>query len=370
MFSPIYVVSPALLEGLLRFERARSVLEIVPVPIDWEQRVKLEVLSRRAVAAIRFYGNRVTVDDVARVVADDPGRDEKANEVAERLGMVIREVDLQIILNWINANKYKDQLGYLSLRFKQGGFGERDLRQINSLLMERIQDPNHLGVYRLKDEGEPISLGKFGPPLAVEVSYQIEDFFRWFETTPEKEVHPLIKAGICVWELVRIQPFVDMNVLTAVMFASMYLTGEGIDMRGVWSFEEELLKHREIFWMRLANVNQTSLDLTGWLEFFVGSVAESSLGAKNRLMMMVGDKPMFRSENGRAIALSERQIAIMEDLAIRTQTTIKEVRSILPSVSEDTILRDLKDLMDKRLVKKKGHTKGSRYVLGKVRYFK
>ena len=79
---------------------------------------------------------------------------------------------------------------------------------------------------------------------------------------------------------------------------------------------------------------------------------------------------MFRSENGRAIALSERQIAIMEDLAIRTQTTIKEVRSILPSVSEDTILRDLKDLMDKRLVKKKGHTKGSRYVLGKVRYFK
>jgi len=370
VFSPIYVISPALLDGLLRFEKARSVLEIVPVPTDWEQRVKLETLSRRASALQRFYGNRMPIDEIARIVADDPGRDEKAVEVANRLALVSREVDLQMVLNWINANKYKDQLGYLSLRFKQGGFGERDLRQINTLLMERIQNPAHLGVYRLKDEGEPVSLGKFAPPLAVEVSYQIEDFFRWFEAASEKEINPVIKAGICVWELSRIQPFVEANVLSAVMFASMYLTGEGIDMRGVWSFEEELLRHKEIYWLRLSEVNQTTLDLTSWLEYFIGCMAESAMAAKNKLMILVGDKPMFRSENGRAIALSERQIAIMEDLTLRTQTTIREVKSILPDVSEDTILRDLKDLMDKKLVKKKGHTKGAKYVLGKVKYFK
>ena len=50
--------------------------------------------------------------------------------------------------------------------------------------------------------------------------------------------------------------------------------------------------------------------------------------------------------------------------------TIKEIRGILPMVSDDTILRDLKDLILKKLLKKKGKTKGAVYILGKVKEFK
>ena len=58
----------------------------------------------------------------------------------------------------------------------------------------------------------------------------------------------------------------------------------------------------------------------------------------------------------------------MEELENKEETTIKALSLYIPGVSEDTILRDLGDLMRKKLVKKKGHTRGSRYVLGKVRY--
>jgi len=41
----------------------------------------------------------------------------------------------------------------------------------------------------------------------------------------------------------------------------------------------------------------------------------------------------------------------------------RQWRSILHEYSDDTILRDLKDLQIKRLIKKKGSTKGAVYVL-------
>ena len=50
--------------------------------------------------------------------------------------------------------------------------------------------------------------------------------------------------------------------------------------------------------------------------------------------------------------LSEVGSGIMQDL-----------RSIFPMVSEDTVLRDLSDLMDKGIIKKEGKTKASRYII-------
>ena len=41
----------------------------------------------------------------------------------------------------------------------------------------------------------------------------------------------------------------------------------------------------------------------------------------------------------------------------------RQWRNLLREYSDDTILRDLKDLQKKRLIKKKGSTKGAVYVL-------
>ena len=44
---------------------------------------------------------------------------------------------------------------------------------------------------------------------------------------------------------------------------------------------------------------------------------------------------------------------------------MKELIRLIPMISEDTILRDLKDLMDKGIIKKEGRTKSARYVMVK-----
>ena len=71
----------------------------------------------------------------------------------------------------------------------------------------------------------------------------------------------------------------------------------------------------------------------------------------------------MKSKLGTQVALSERQILLLEHLHNSGELTTTQANEIVPMVSPDTILRDLKDLMDKGIIKKHGVTKGVRYTL-------
>jgi len=42
---------------------------------------------------------------------------------------------------------------------------------------------------------------------------------------------------------------------------------------------------------------------------------------------------------------------------------MSELKKVLPMVSEDTILRELRDMLEKGIIKKTGSTKASKYVI-------
>jgi len=54
---------------------------------------------------------------------------------------------------------------------------------------------------------------------------------------------------------------------------------------------------------------------------------------------------------------------IMEYIEGRGQATMKELKPLLPMISEDTILREMYNLMKQKLLKKKGSRKAARYVI-------
>ena len=66
---------------------------------------------------------------------------------------------------------------------------------------------------------------------------------------------------------------------------------------------------------------------------------------------------------GKQVALSERQMRLVEYVSDRGSVAMRELRDVLKMVSEDTILRDLRDLMEKGIIKKEGSTKAARYVM-------
>jgi DeoR/GlpR family transcriptional regulator of sugar metabolism len=61
--------------------------------------------------------------------------------------------------------------------------------------------------------------------------------------------------------------------------------------------------------------------------------------------------------------VSERQERIIEYLQDYGMLQNKDFPRIFPNISEDTVLRDLKVLIDMGIIQKTGSTKSSRYVL-------
>jgi Fic family protein len=367
MFSPIFQITNKTLNSLIKVEVGGKIVEIAPLQQDWESRLALESLVKRMYSLARFLDNGLSADDVAKIIKDDPGRDDKASDVALRVGVVGKEKNIQQILNFLNANKLSEQIAYLTNKFKQTDFGEKDIIKLNSLLGERLTTIPELGNYRQDDE---VSDSQEMRPLAVEVSFQMEDLFVWFKNANKSEIHPILKAGVMLYELMRIKPFALNNTATAFGFAHLVLASEGFSLKKLWAPEEEVLKNKDSFLNAIESVMKNKGDLTIWLEHYTRWLEESAEKTKTKILNLVGDAPIFKADSGRVISLTEREIAIMEEMTIRGEMTIKEIRMILPMVSDDTILRDLKDLMDKKLIRKKGKTKGALYVMGKVRSYR
>ena len=105
-----------------------------------------------------------------------------------------------------------------------------------------------------------------------------------------------------------------------------------------------------------------SRDITAWLEYFVAVVAVELSKIKERVRRLSIDTKL-KGKIGEQIALSERQMKLIEYLTEIGGAGMQDLKKQLKMVSEDTILRDLTKLIEKGILKKEGHTKASKYVV-------
>lgn len=369
MFRPNYYISEKLLAALVELESARSVIDLMPVTADWRNKLFRETKIKKIHNTLRLVGNGLSIDYVSKLVSYDPGRDETASEVAVASGITGKESEVQQVINWMNASRYRDQLAYLGTKYGTNPISEKELGKLNSLLSEKLVEYSKLGIYRMQDIPEGFESRLKCVP-AIEVTYQIDDFLKWLGGKKEVEIHPVILSGVVMATLLRICPFESSNFLSAWLLSSLVLEEDKYGMGGLVSIEDHLFRNREVLSMYLRSIDEKNGDLSGWLEFYAKAVASAALETKSKIMMLLGDAPVFRTETGKAISLSDRQLLIMEDVSLRGTTTIKEARSMIPAVSDDTILRDLNDLIEKKLLKKKGKTKGAVYILGKIKSYR
>ena len=111
-------------------------------------------------------------------------------------------------------------------------------------------------------------------------------------------------------------------------------------------------------------MNKKSGDLTLWLEVFTKALAVELNKIKERVRNLSIDF-RWRDRLGRQIALSERQIKLIEFIAEKEKLILSEAREVMPDASNDTIWRDIRDLIKKGILKKHGSTKMAYYVMRK-----
>jgi Fic family protein len=273
-----------------------------------------------------------------------------------------RERDIQEVINYRNVIRYLDYVGKGEV--SKGNITEEILKKIHALTVEKILVSDQCGKFRKVQvvvKNSQTGDITFRPPPAIEVPFQIEAFLKWLNSVHKDDLHPVLKAGIVHYELVRIHPFVDGNGRMARAAATLVLFLEDYDIKKFFSLEEYYDKDASHYYEALKSAS--SGDLARWLEYFTQGLAIELTRIKEKIHRLSTDVKLKEKLGGKQVFLTDRQIAIIEYIERVGYLQNQNFEDLFPKISEDTILRDLKDLTEKNLIKKEGKTKAARYML-------
>lgn len=353
MYSPKFTINSKILKYIGSIEASKEVIENAPLVPAYEAKFRQEAIIRTVHHGTHIEGNDLDSGEVAVVL-----------EGGEVQG---RDRDIQEVLNYREVLKYIDES---KARGKgKSGVTEKDILKIHQLTVEKVLGKDRAGKYRSTQvvvKNSKTGEVSFTPPRSYEVKGLVDDFIKWLNSDDGREIHPVIRAGIAHYVLAYIHPFVDGNGRTARAFATLVMFSGGYDIKKFFSLEEFFDRNAGRYYTTLQSVSNqkadlTDKDLTVWLEYFTEGLAQELERVKERVRKLSLDSRL-KGRTGQ-IALSERQMKLVEFMESYGSVSNKQWRSLLKDYSDDTILRDMKDLQKKGLIKKKGSTKGAVYVL-------
>jgi Fic family protein len=374
MYTPVFSINNQILQNISRIEGAKAIIDSAPLVPAYERQFQQEAIVRTVHFGTRIEGNDLTYQEVQKIVDGQK--------------IVGQERDVQEVINYRNVIKYLEELwalhdadfspsdlGFVPSNQKEGHpfiYTEDMLKKIHLITTNQILPSNQAGHYRqqqvvLKNSqtGEVIHR----PPPAVEVPYLCLDFFKWLNSPAGQDIHPVIQSAIAQYALVAIHPFVEGNGRVSRAFALLVLLTRGYDIKRLFSIEEYFDKNAETYYEQLQFTHETNSqigkrDLSTWIGHYSQALSIELERIKEKVQQLSSDIRLKQRLGGKQVPLAERQIKLVEYMQQFGGIRMPDAKELLPMVSDDTIWRDLKDLIERGVVKKHGSTKGAYYTLG------
>jgi Fic family protein len=345
MFTPSFTITNQILNNISRVEAAEEVIRHAPLLPLWEKQFKEDAIVRAAYHGTHIEGNQLQIGE--------------AKDVLMGKEVVARPRDIQEVINYRKVIELIDE----EVRKKIDKVTEQLVLKLHRILTEKTLPPEQSGVYRLKQviiRNSATGEITFKPPTPLEVPFLMKEFVYWMNADTSKQIHTILKAGIVHHEFVRIHPFIDGNGRVGRALATLILLLGGYDIRRFFSLEEYFDRDAISYYEHLQKASAG--DLSAWLEYFSFGAAVEFTRIKEKILKLSKDVKLKEKIGGQQIFLTERQIKIIEYIQEIGYLQNKAFNTIFPDISEDSVLRDVQDLVKKNLIKKIGSTKSARYV--------
>lgn len=187
----------------------------------------------------------------------------------------------------------------------------------------------------------------FQAPAAKRLKKEMTAFLKWFNSTDDTD--PVLRAGLAHLWFVTIHPFDDGNGRIARAVADMALARSEESPQRFYSMSAQIRLERKAYYDMLEKTQKSSLDVTPWLEWFLGCL-NRAFDATEKTLGSVYHKARFW-EAHRDTPLNDRQRLLLNKLLDGFEGKLTSSKwAKIAKTSQDTALRDINDLVERDIL--------------------
>jgi Fic family protein len=187
----------------------------------------------------------------------------------------------------------------------------------------------------------------FVAPPAARVPEEMKAFLDWFNTTAD--IDPVLEAALAHLWFVTIHPFDDGNGRIARAIADMAFARSENSPQRFYSMSAQIRQERAAYYAMLEHTQTETLDVTAWMDWFLGCLGRAIDGAQTTLGAVLAKARFWESLAG--VALNDRQRLVLNRLldGFKGKLTTSKY-AVLAKCSHDTALRDILALVERGIL--------------------
>jgi Fic family protein len=296
-FRPKFVITARVAGALMRIEAAREAIHHLPITASVLASLRETARLYSTHYSTRIEGNRLTQEQVSRVV-------EKQEHFAGR------ERDEREVLGYYAALAEVERLAVVG-----GAITEKQIKVLHGLVMAG-------GAARAKPsewrDGQNVIRDArskrivYMPPQASDVPVLMKELVNRINSPVGRGLPCPVRAGVAHYQFATIHPYYDGNGRTGRLLTTLILHLGHYDLKGLYSLEEYYARNLGEYYEALAigpshnyYDGRAESDITQWVEYFCDGAAESFENVKKQAQA-AADRGA-RDDSGLLRALDPRQ---------------------------------------------------------------
>jgi len=325
------------------------------IGFELKRETSLNTLTNDVVKSTAIEGETLNPEEVRSSIARRLGIDIEGLVPVNRAVEGIVELMLDATQMFLQPLTKERLFGWHAVLFPSGRSG-----------MHRIT----VGGWRTIDAGPmqvisgPIGSEKihFEAPSADKLELEMKAFIKWFEQ--QDDIDPVLKAGIAHLWFITIHPFEDGNGRIARAIGDMALARADSTSERFYSLSSQIEFERKNYYEQLERQQRSSLEITGWLEWFLDCLGRAISSAEITLSNVLFKAKLWNLINKKPVNERQRLIInlMLENDFKGYMNTSKYAK--LTKCSNDTALRDIQDLKAREiLIQNPGKGRSTSYQL-------
>ncbi len=181
-----------------------------------------------------------------------------------------------------------------------------------------------------------------------QVKFEMDRFLDWFNANTEIDM--VIKSAIAHFWFIIIHPFDDGNGRIARALSDLLLARSDNSSLRFYSLSNQILLERKVYYDILQKVQHNYGDITIWIVWFLKSLYRALKKSEQTI-----EKVLYKADfwdKHKNTELNSRQRVMLNKLLDGFEGKLKTSKwAKITRCSQDTALRDIKDLIEKRILR-------------------